>query len=106
MKDSSFKDYIMEQFNDIIGISGKSMFGAYAFFFNGKIFGMIADGKLYFKVGKHNSENFKYYDSKPFVYTSKKGKEVTMPYYEVPVDVIENTEELKEWVYNTVKDNK
>ena len=59
---------------------------------------MIADGVLYFKVDESNKAEYEAAGSKPFVYHSPKGKPMQMGYYEVPERVMENQDEIRQWV--------
>lgn len=75
------------------------MFGGFGFYLNGIIFGLIIDDKLYFKVGKANQKDYENYNSKQFLYPVKGRKDlVALPYWEVPVDVLENREEIEQWI--------
>jgi DNA transformation protein and related proteins len=84
---------------DIPGITSRSMFGGYGFYLRGKIFGIIADGKLYFKADARSIPAFEEYGSKPFRYTHKNKKVVAMSYWEVPEEVMEDYALLKQWVH-------
>jgi len=85
---------LFDLFQGIDGIISKPMFGGFGFYMNSKFFAFIADGKLYFKVGSSNKRDYEKRGSKPFVYRGHKGKDITMSYYELPVDIIEDREQL------------
>lgn len=103
MPNSSFADYVLNDlFEGISGISGRNMFGAFAFFKDGKMFGMVVDGKLYFKAGVDNNEDFINAGSKQFAYKSNKGKMIAMSYWEVPEDILENKVEIEIWVQKAI----
>lgn len=74
------------------------MFGGYGFYYQGVFFALIADGKLYFKVGDSNRKEFEAYHCLPFIYTGHKGKDVTMSYYELPADIMDDKTLILEWV--------
>ncbi len=98
-KNRDFHDYIMfDLFSGIEGITSKSMFGGFGFWRHGKIFAIIADGRLYFKVGEGNKKNFEKHGSRPFVYKGHKGRDIEMSYYELPPDVMEDREQLETWI--------
>lgn len=104
-KDSnkSLHDYLMfDVFEGIDGITSKSMFGGFGFYRNGKIFGIIADGKLYFKVGSNNKKDYEERGSKPFVYQAR-GRDMTISYWELPADIMEDREQLVEWIEKSLK---
>lgn len=95
MKDKSFHDYIVY---DLLGntpdITSKAMFGGWALYKNEIIFGIIIDGELYFKVSDNNRSDFERMKSRPFVYSKKDGKSITMSYWIVPEKIIEDPEKL------------
>lgn len=72
------------------------MFGGFGVYKSGVMFGLIAEDELYFKVDDTNRPDFEARKSKPFVYDAK-GKPITMSYWRVPDDVLENPEDLKAW---------
>lgn len=97
--DKDFHDYIMyDVMSDISGISSKPMFGGYGVYKDGKIFAILFEGKLYFKVGDSNRADFEKAGSKPFVYSKKKKGTVSLSYFELPVDVMEDKEQLEAWM--------
>lgn len=91
----SYKDYVLDQLEPMGYVTIKKMFGGAGIYFDGLIFGLLADDVLYFKVDDSNRsdyeqagmEQFKPFDDKPMV----------MPYYEVPIDVLEDRHTLLEW---------
>lgn len=97
-KDQAFNDYIVNDIlRDVPGITSKAMFGGWCIYQNGIIFGLIADGELYFKVDESNIEDYRKRGSHPFVYKGK-SKQVTMSYWTLPEEIFENREELLEWI--------
>ncbi len=82
----------------IHGVTAKAMFGGYGLYKDGTVFGIIAEGELYFKVDEKNLPEYKDRGSRPFTYEGKKRKIITMSYWEVPPDVLEDREQLSDWV--------
>lgn len=102
--DNSFHEYIMgEVFPRIDGITSRPMFGGFGIYRDGIFFALIADGELYFKVGESNRADYEKYGSKPFIYTGHKGKDVTMSYWLLPEEILENKDELVKWVEKSVE---
>lgn len=85
-------------FAGIEGITSRRMFSGYGIYRYGKIFAFIIDDTLYFKVGENNRSEYEKAGSKQFTYTHKSGKRVLMPYWEVPSDVMEDTQRLQDWI--------
>lgn len=102
MKDSSFKDFIAERLGFIEGIIFKSMFGGYGIYKDGIVFAIIADDQLFFKVNDDLKEQYESMGSTPFTYENNKGKKISMSYWELPADILENDEELEKWVDQSV----
>lgn len=92
-KDASFVEYVVEDlFAYLQGtISARSMFGGYGVYRDGVMFGLVADGALYFKVTDSGDvEQYRAMGSGPFVY-HKQGKPQELSYYYIPEEVQENT---------------
>lgn len=97
--DKGFHDYLLHDvFADIDGITSRAMFGGYGIYKNSVIFAIIAEGKLYFKVGEGNKADYEAHGSKPFVYVGHNGKPYEMSYWELPTDILENKDKLLLWV--------
>ena len=91
-----YADYILEQLSEVSELTSKKMFGGIGLFKAGKMFGMIdSKGIFRLKAGDHNRGDFEAKGMKP-MFNEKKGR--GMPYWEVPVDVLEDKEELAKWV--------
>jgi DNA transformation protein len=87
-----------EVFAGISGIASRGMFGGWGIYKDGIFFALIADGRLYFKVGDTNRRDYEKAGSGPFRYESKNKKSVTMSYWELPPEVMEDRDELERWV--------
>ena len=96
MADTSFKDFVVDQLRVFGGISARAMFGGFGVYKAGVMFGLIALDELYFKVDDSNRPDFEARKSHPFVYDGK-SKPISMSYWRVPDDVLESTEDLKDW---------
>ena len=92
----SYRDYIMDQLEPLGFITIKKMFGGAGIYYDGLIFGLLADDVLYFRVDDSNRLDYEEAGMGPFKPFAD--KPMVMPYYEVPIDVLENREELYEWV--------
>ena len=98
-RDAGFYEWVLHDlFNGIRGITSRSMFGGYGFYLNGAIFGIIADGRLYFKTDESAMADFKKHGSQPFRYSAKDRTQVTMGYWELPEEIMEDRDKLIAWV--------
>lgn len=98
---SSFRSNVLEQFTAIDGIATRSLFGGMGIYRRGVMFALVVDERLYFKVNAGNKPDFQQAGSVPFIYNrhDKKGenKLVTMSYWEVPPQVMEDKELFFQW---------
>ena len=99
MKEKSFHDYIVyDLLEGTRGITSRAMFGGWALYKDGIIFGIIVDGELYFKVDGTNRSDFERVESRPFVYAKSDGKPIEMSYWLVPEEMMEEREKLYDLV--------
>jgi|GEM_PF-835782 len=93
-----FLDYVLNDvFHNISGISNHPMFGSYALYKDGVIFGIISNNRIYFKANKFTDFYFKEKGSKPFIYKGK-NKKIKLSYWELPEDVLDDKQELIIWI--------
>lgn len=90
----NFKEYVVDQLGKLGYVTVKKMFGGAGIYYDGLIFGLLADDILYFKVDDSNKSDYVTAGMKPF--KPFEDKPMLMPYYEVPVDILENREQLAE----------
>jgi len=106
-KNDSFQEFVMSDvLGGIPGVTSRAMFGGWGIYKNGTIFAIIADGELYFKVDETTRGEYETQGSHPFVYSMKEKKEVTMSYWTLPEAIMENPEEVSEWVDKAVEVSK
>ena len=86
--------FIKEQLSDFGEVEMKKMFGGIGIFKEGIMFGMIGYGAFRLKVDKSNEANYVNKGMKPFKPDPKKKG---MPYWEVPIEVLEDRTLLKDW---------
>ena len=105
---SEFHDYVIQDvLGHLDGITSKNMFGGHAIYRDGVVFALVAFDELYFKVGDRNRADYESTESHPFVYDGfKKKKKVTMPYWLLPLEIMENPSEIEEWVEKSLAVNK
>jgi DNA transformation protein len=102
MPNDSFVEFVLDQLSALSGTRMKSMFGAHALFCGDHIFGIIDEGRLFFKTNVQSQEDYASRGMEPFTYKSK-GKTVTMNYHEVPPDVLENPQEIVLWADKAIQ---
>ena len=95
-RDTTFNDYVLEQLARFRGVTCRSMFSGFGLYRDGVMFGLIASGELYFKVGVDNQPDYEARDAQPFSYSGR-GKTVKLPYWRVPDDVLEDNDLAAAW---------
>ena len=94
MADDSFKDYVLDQLSSLDQIECEPMFGGHGIYHDGFFFGIIYTGELYFKTDEGTKRDYVAKDMQTF---SPNGKVTLRDYYQVPVDILEESESLVEW---------
>lgn len=98
-------NFILDQLKPLKVVSAKRMFGGVGFFKDQKMFGMLnGEGVFLLKVDQSNLNDYTERGMAPFSHS--KNKKGNMPYYEVPVEVIEDGRELCLWAHKSFDINK
>jgi DNA transformation protein and related proteins len=98
----SYLAYVAEQLSGIGRLRSKRMFGGVGYYADGLFFGLLAAGGLYLKVDDTNRGDFVARGMGPFRPYSNR-PELSMSYYEVPADIIEDAEGLVEWARRALR---
>ena len=93
--------WVLEQLADAGGVSARRMFGAFGLYRNDVFFAIISGDTLFFKVSDASRADyetrgmarFRPYRDKP---------QLSMSYYEVPADVLEDADECVRWAMRAV----
>jgi DNA transformation protein len=93
---ADFLAYVLEQLGGR-GYSSRRMFGGVGLYADGLFFALIADDTLYYKVDDGNRADFVARGSEAFRPFPDDPNTVSMNYFRVPVDVLEDSEELARW---------
>jgi DNA transformation protein len=90
--------YILDQLAPFSRVTARRMFGGVGLYADGFFFALIED-TLYFKVDDSNRQDFEARGCKRFEFIMEKGgtRTVSMSYYQVPEEVIEDSDELRTW---------
>ena len=102
-RESGFKDFVLDQLTDLRDLTCRAMFGGYGLSVRKTFFGIIHKDRLYFKVTPATVADYKKQGMKPFRVTS----EMTLrTYYEVPPDILEDSERLAQWAEVSIAETK
>ena len=102
MADDSFKAFVLDQLGALPELRIKAMFGAYGLYQAGRFFGILDEGRLFFKVNAQSRAAYETRGMKPFTFEMR-GRVMTMNYYEVPPDVLDNSAELVAWAHRAIQ---
>jgi DNA transformation protein and related proteins len=102
MPDDSFKEFVLDQLSALPDARARAMFGAHGLYCGDTFFGIVDEGRLFFKIDERSQEDYTSRGMEPFTYKSK-GKTVTMSFHEVPPDVLENPGEIVLWARKAVQ---
>lgn len=92
---NDFFEYVQDQLSPWSDIDKKRMFGVLGLYRDGVMFGIIAKDMVYLKVG--DSNKIKFLDAGSTTLKVFKNNSEVPSYYELPVNVLENSEEFIEW---------
>lgn len=96
-KRNEFVVYLLEQLAPLGEVSAKSMFGGWGIYHEGRMFALVADDTLYFKVDDTNRADFEREGLQPFRYDRTDKEVAVMSYYEPPTAAIDDRDLLCEW---------
>lgn len=93
---ADFRDFVLEQLAPAGRVAPRAMFGGVGLYLDGLFFALIDDDTLYFKADDATRTRYVQAGSKPFCpYPDEPDK--AMGYWQVPADVLEDTDELAAW---------
>ena len=75
------------------------MFGGFGLYQDETFFGIIHKGKLFFKVDESTVGAYRKHKMKPF---RPNAKQTLKSYYQVPVEIIEDADQLCQWATQAV----
>lgn len=90
-----YMTYVIDQLDAVGPVQARRMFGGAGLYLDGLFFALIADDVLYFKVDDTNRPDFKAAGMEPF--QPFPDKSYVMQYYQVPIEVLENRDTLRDW---------
>lgn len=91
-----FRDHVLELLEPLGPVSARSMFGGVGIYLDGTMFALITRSEvLYFRTDDVNRSSYEDAGTGPFIPFAD-GR-MTMPYHEVPAEVMEDGDALCEW---------
>jgi DNA transformation protein len=96
-----YLQYVLEQLAGLGRLTPRRMFGGVGLYYDGLFFGLISGDTLYFKVDDSNRADYVARGMgqfRPF----RDRPEVSMTYYELPADALEDADECAAWARRSV----
>lgn len=95
MKADTYRDFVLDQLSPLESdLDCRRMFSGYGFYLGGAFFGILVRGRLYFKTDDVSRREYEARGMNPF---RARPRQTLKRYFEVPVDVIEDQDELVRW---------
>ncbi|MCB0482509.1 MAG: TfoX/Sxy family protein [Flavobacteriales bacterium] len=94
--DKDYQAYIETQLESFGDFEVKRMFGGIGYFRDKAMFGAIMHGAFRLKGDETSAPDFAKFGKGPH---QVPGKNMTMPYYEVPEEILKDKAVLREWAF-------
>jgi DNA transformation protein and related proteins len=94
MHTSDYVDYVLDLLSPFGNIRSKRMFSGYGIHKDNIFFALIVDDIVYFKISEEDRSTYKSFGSQPLSFTKKNGQVITMNYWQVPMDILEDQNKL------------
>lgn len=95
-KQNEFVTYLLELLEPLGPVQARAMFGGFGIYLKGIMFGLVADGTLYFKVDERNRPDYEERGLGPFTYQRGTSK-FAMSYYRAPAEAVDDARDLCAW---------
>jgi DNA transformation protein and related proteins len=89
--------YLLDLLAPLGAVSARRMFGGVGLFLGGTMFGLIARGELFLKVGDSNRADYEAAGEAPFSYETKNGVNTIHSYWRCPPELLDDTELFQAW---------
>jgi DNA transformation protein len=96
-----FRDFVLDQLARVPQLRAKTMFGGIGLYSGDSFFGILAADELFFKVDLSNRAEYEAAGSEPFRPVA--ARPVTMSYWRVPLEVLEDSGELATWALAAIR---
>jgi DNA transformation protein len=98
---SDYLQYVLEQLSRLSAVTSRRMFGGIGLYSEGHFFALISDDTLFFKVNDSNRADYLARNMAAFRPFADK-PDLSMSYFEVPADALEDRDELVVWARKSV----
>jgi DNA transformation protein len=96
-----FREFVLDQLARVPQLFSKRMFGGVGLYSGECFFGIVAADELFFKVDDSNRAEYQAAGSEPF--RPVVNRPVSMSYWRVPIEVLEDPGELAAWALAAIR---
>jgi DNA transformation protein and related proteins len=100
---ASYREYVADQLAGVGDVVLKRMFGGVGLYFDGKMFGLIDDDTTYLRVDDATRPEFLKRKMSPFHPMRRDPTKVSQNYYQLPAEVLEDSEALVAWAKRAIQ---
>jgi DNA transformation protein len=100
---ASYREYVADQLASLRGVVIKRMFGGLGLYFDEKMFAVVDDDTIYLRVDDETRPEFVKRDMSPFRPVRSDPKKVSLNYYQLPAEVLEDSEALVVWAKRAIQ---
>lgn len=91
--------YVRDEFlREVDGITIRRLFSGHGIYQHGICVGLITGGIIYLKVDAADVNEYKERGSMPFTYTGHTGKRVSLSFWKLPDEIMDEQEEIGSWI--------
>lgn len=100
---ASYRKYVADQLAALRGVVIKRMFGGASLYFEERMFALIDDDTVYLRVDDTTRPEFVKRNMAPFRPVKRDPKKVSENYYQLPAEVLEDSETLVVWAKRAIR---
>jgi DNA transformation protein len=93
----AFKEFLEDLYAPMGGVSVRAMFGGLGVFKDAIMFALAVDDVLYLRADEQSELRYAQEKAPRFVYRGMKGREVPMPYWQLPERLYDEPDEFILW---------
>jgi DNA transformation protein len=99
----SYLTYVIDQLAGVGPVVAKRMFGGIGLYQAGAFFGLIDEDVVYLRVNDASRPEFVKRGMQPLRPVRSKPSMTTLNYYQLPDDVLDDPDQLRDWAQRAVK---
>ena len=101
-KNSDFVAYLLDLLKPLSGTSARRMFGGVGIYKEKLMFALVVNDELFLKADESNRNLYEERGLAPFTY-NRKGKEVSLSYYQAPAECLDESRILCDWAEQSIQ---